>query len=44
MCFIPIVKPFMIHTEFDYSLYRLPEMEFGLKVGVTEGGTGRMMT
>jgi hypothetical protein len=34
MYFIAIVKLFM-KTDFDYGSHRLPEFEFGLKVGVT---------
>jgi hypothetical protein len=34
MCFITFVKPFW-HTDFDYELVRLPDLEIGLTAGVT---------
>jgi hypothetical protein len=34
MCFRTFVKPFW-HTDFDYGLLRLPDLEIGLTVGVT---------
>jgi hypothetical protein len=44
MCFIPIVKPFlMLFTlNLDYGSYRLPELELGLTAGV--GGRQGMFT
>jgi hypothetical protein len=41
MCFITFVKPFW-HTDFDYGLLRLPDLEIRLTAGVTS--QPRMLT